>query len=97
MSDTAAAHNEAHAEPKYLIIFAWLFVLTVIEVAVVFLPSSWWLFIAASLVILAAVKASLVAIYFMHLKFEKLVIWWIAVIPVILCVFLIFMLIPELA
>ena len=53
--------------------------------------------IAASLVILAAVKASLVAIYFMHLKFEKLVIWWIAVIPVILCVFLIFMLIPELA
>lgn len=96
MADTAAAHNEAHAEPNYLAVFGWLFILTVIEVGVIFVPIP-KLAIAASLVILAAVKASLVAIYFMHLKFEKLVIWWIAVIPVILCVFLIFMLIPELA
>ena len=95
MADTAA-HNEAHAEPNYLAVFGWLFVLTVVEVGVIFLPIP-KLLIAASLVILAAVKASLVAIYFMHLKFEKVVIWWIAVIPVILCVFLIFMLIPELA
>ena len=92
----AAAHNEAHAEPNYLAVFGWLFVLTVIEVGVIFLPIP-KLMIAASLVILAVVKASLVAIYFMHLKFEKVVIWWIAVIPAILCVFLIFMLIPELA
>ena len=96
MADTAAAHNEAHAEPNYLAVFGWLFVLTVVEVGVIFVPIP-KLLIAASLVILAAVKASLVAIYFMHLKFERLVIWWIAVIPVILCVFLIFMLIPELA
>lgn len=96
MADTAAAHNEAHAEPNYLAVFGWLFVLTVVEVGVIFVPIP-KLLIAASLVILAAVKASLVAIYFMHLKFEKVVIWWIAVIPVILCVFLIFMLIPELA
>ncbi len=95
MADTVA-HNEAHAEPNYLAVFGWLFVLTVVEVGVIFLPIP-KLLIAASLVILAAVKASLVAIYFMHLKFERLVIWWIAVIPVILCVFLIFMLIPELA
>lgn len=96
MADTAAAHSEAHAEPNYLAVFGWLFVLTVIEVGVIFLPIP-WLMIAGSLVILALVKASLVAIYFMHLKFEKVVIWWIAVIPVILCVFLIFMLVPELA
>ncbi len=96
MADTAAAHNEAHAEPNYLAVFGWLFVLTVVEVGVIFLPIP-KLMIAASLVILAAVKASLVAIYFMHLKFERVVIWWIAVIPVILCVFLIFMLVPELA
>ena len=34
MADTAAAHNEAHAEPNYLAVFGWLFVLTVIEVGV---------------------------------------------------------------
>ena len=94
MADTTA--HEAHAEPNYLAVCGWLFVLTVIEVGIIFLPIP-KLMIAAGLVILAVVKASLVAIYFMHLKFEKVVIWWIAVIPAILCVFLIFMLIPELA
>ena len=53
----AAAHNEAHAEPNYLAVFGWLFVLTVIEVGVIFLPIP-KLMIAASLVILAVVKAS---------------------------------------
>ena len=95
MADTVA-HNEAHAEPNYLAVFGWLFVLTVVEVGIIYLPIP-QLMIAAGLVLLASVKAALVAIYFMHLKFEKVVIWWIAVIPAILCVFLIFMLIPELA
>jgi cytochrome c oxidase subunit 4 len=94
MADTVA-HNE-HAEPNYLAVFGWLFALTVLEVGVIFLPIP-KLMIAASLVIMAVVKASLVAVYFMHLKFERVVIWWIAVIPAILCVFLILMLIPELA
>ncbi len=94
MADTAV-HKEAHADPNYLAVFGWLFALTVIEVGVIYVPVS-KLMIAAALVLLASVKAALVAIYFMHLKFEKVVIWWIAVIPAILCVFLIFMLLPEL-
>ena len=94
MADTVA-HNE-HAEPNYLAVFGWLFALTVLEVGVIFVPIP-QLMIAAALVIMAVVKASLVAVYFMHLKFERVVIWWIAVIPAILCVFLILMLIPELA
>ena len=94
MADTAA-HNETHAEPNYLAVFGWLFVLTVVEVGIIYLPIA-KLMIATGLVLLASVKAALVAIYFMHLKFEKVVIWWIAVIPAILCVFLILMLLPEL-
>jgi cytochrome c oxidase subunit 4 len=94
MAETAA-HKETHEDPNYLAVFGWLFALTVVEVAVIYLPIP-RLMIAATLVILASVKAALVAIYFMHLKFEKVVIWWIAVIPAILCVFLILMLIPEL-
>lgn len=95
MADTAA-HKETHADPNYLAVFGWLFVLTALEVGVIYLPIP-HLMIAAALVIMAVVKASLVAVYFMHLKFERVVIWWIAVIPAILCVFLILMLIPELA
>lgn len=94
MADTAV-HKETHADPNYLAVFAWLFALTVLEVAVIYVPIP-KLMIAAALVLMASVKAALVAIYFMHLKFEKVVIWWIAVIPAILCVFLILMLLPEL-
>ena len=78
MAETAV-HKETHEDPNYLAIFGWLFALTVVEVGIIYLPVP-KLMIAAGLVILAVVKASLVAIYFMHLKFEKVVIWWIAVI-----------------
>lgn len=91
----AAIHKETHEDPNYLAVFGWLFALTVVEVGVIYLPVPKWV-ILVSLVLLAVVKAALVAIYFMHLKFERVTIWWIAVIPVILCVFLIFMLVPEL-
>jgi cytochrome c oxidase subunit 4 len=40
-------------------------------------------------------KAALVALYFMHLKFENRTLGIIAVTPMILCVFLLFMLMPD--
>jgi caa(3)-type oxidase subunit IV len=46
-------------------------------------------------VALAFTKAALVALYFMHLKFERRTLMLVAVTPVILCVFLMFMLIPD--
>jgi len=93
MAITATA--TAHEEPNYIAVFLWLTVLTVIEVALVYMPVHKYV-IAAGLIGLAVSKAALVAIYFMHLKFEKKVLWWIAVVPAILCVFLILMLLPEL-
>jgi caa(3)-type oxidase subunit IV len=47
------------------------------------------------LVILAVWKAALVAMYFMHLKFERRTLAMIAVVPFILCLFLILMLLPD--
>jgi cytochrome c oxidase subunit 4 len=92
----ANAHAHAqHAEPNYMQIFVALTVLTVIELAVVFTPLGKFL-IGLLLVILAVSKASLVALYFMHLKFEKSTLGVIALTPMILCVFLIFMLLPDL-
>jgi cytochrome c oxidase subunit IV len=86
--------QQAHAEPNYMGVFYWLAALTVIEVAVTFLPLT-KLAIGAILVVLAFTKAALVALYFMHLKFERRTLLLVAVTPVILCVFLMFMLIPE--
>jgi cytochrome c oxidase subunit IV len=86
--------QQAHAEPNYMAVFYWLAALTVIEVAVTFLPLT-KIALGAILVVLAFTKAALVALYFMHLKFERRTLILIAVTPVILCVFLMFMLIPE--
>ena len=60
----------AHVQPNYILIWVYLFVLTVIEVGAAFLshiPKQWLILI---LVFLAIWKALLVALYFMHLKFE---------------------------
>jgi cytochrome c oxidase subunit IV len=86
--------QQAHAEPNYMAVFYWLAALTIIEVAVTFLPLTKFA-IAAILVVLAFTKAALVALYFMHLKFERRTLLLVAVTPVILCVFLMFMLIPD--
>ena len=59
-----------HVRPNYILIWGYLFVLTVIEVLAAFMsgiPKQWLIMI---LVVLAVVKALLVAMYFMHLKFE---------------------------
>ena len=90
----ANAHTQ-HEEPNYMNIFWALAVLTVIEIAVVYMPAT-KLLIGLLLVSLACTKAALVAMYFMHLKFERSTLGIIALTPMILCVFLIFMLLPDL-
>jgi cytochrome c oxidase subunit 4 len=86
--------QQAHAEPNYMAIWGWLAALTVIELIVAYLPLTKFA-IVAMLVVLAFTKAALVALYFMHLKFERRTLMLIAVTPVLLCVFLMFMLVPD--
>lgn len=87
---------EAHAEPNYMGVFWWLLGLTIIELVVIHIPVHKMVIIAL-LVALAISKAALVAMYFMHLKFEPLTLMWVALSPFILCIFLILMLIPGLS
>ena len=84
----------AHPEPNYMGVFWWLLALTIIEIAVIYLPLA-KLAIAIMLITLAVTKAALVALYFMHLKFERRTLALVAVSPFVLCVFLILMLTPD--
>ena len=86
--------TDAHKHPNYMAIFWWLAILTVIELAVVFMPFS-KVTIAVLLCALALAKAGLVAAYFMHLRFETKTLTWIAVTPVVIAILLIFVLIPD--
>jgi cytochrome c oxidase subunit 4 len=76
-------------------VFYALAVLTALEIGAVFLPIS-KLIIAVMLITLALTKAALVAMYFMHLKFEKRTLGIIALTPLILCTLLIIALLPDL-
>jgi cytochrome c oxidase subunit IV len=86
---------QAHKQPNYIAIFWWLLALTILEVSVIFMPLA-RLLIAILLVGMALSKASLVAMYFMHLKFERRTLGLIAVTPILLCVLLVFALLPDL-
>jgi cytochrome c oxidase subunit 4 len=86
--------TSAHKHPNYIGVFWWLLALTILEVGVIFLPIA-KLLIAVLLVGLALSKASLVAMYFMHLKFERRTLGLIAITPLLLCVLLIFALLPD--
>ena len=83
-----------HEEPNYMGVFWWLLALTIMEVAVVYMPMA-KMTIAFLLVSMAISKAALVALYFMHLKFERRTLALVALSPFVLCLFLILMMTPD--
>lgn len=89
--------SRPHAEHKvpYWAVFGVLVVLTVVTVAVTFvhIQSEWMKVLVA--ILIAAIKASVVLAYFMHLKFEGKLIYGITIVPVILCILLVCALIPD--
>ncbi len=86
----------AHEEPNYMAIFYWLAALTAVEVGVAYSPISKVLMVAA-LVGLAVAKAALVAMYFMHLKFERRTLGLIALTPPLLLVMFVAVTYPDAA
>ena len=84
--------------PNYMGVFWWLLALTILELLVGSMPTSPAYPHAAKVVMLVSMavgKAALVALYFMHLRFEVRTLGIIALTPMILCVFFLFMLMPD--
>ena len=88
--------SEAHPRPNYAGVFVSLFVLTIIEVIVSgsHLPQ---IVIVLSLIFFAIVKACLVALFYMHLRFEKVLLTVIAFAPLLFSVILTLMVGMDLA
>jgi cytochrome c oxidase subunit 4 len=87
-----AEHN---SESVYMTTFYYLVALTILEIIVALPTYAIWLK-AILLIAMALGKASLVAMFFMHLRFERLTLGVIAFTPLVICVFLVFMLTPDL-
>ncbi|MFZ0889798.1 MAG: cytochrome C oxidase subunit IV family protein [Candidatus Binataceae bacterium] len=93
---TSHAGSVEHAEPNYVAIFAYLTVLTIAELLVAYYVDVKPVRVGL-LVALAWAKAAMVAMYFMHLRFERRALAVIALAPVALVSFLSFMLVPDLS
>ena len=89
MADSHAKHG-----PSYMAIFWYLAVLTVIEIGVIFAPLP-RIVIGVLLVSLACAKAAMVAIYFMHLRFETKTLGYIALTPIVIGTLLVLVLLPD--
>ncbi len=69
---TAMAHP-THKSPNYVLIFVWLIVITAVEVAVGYIPPDIipTVITYPALLTLAIVKVLLVALYYMHLRYDS--------------------------
>ncbi|HKB27002.1 MAG TPA: cytochrome C oxidase subunit IV family protein [Methylomirabilota bacterium] len=83
-----------HKHPNYMAIFWYLAILTVIEIAVIYAPLA-KLTIGVLLCALALGKATLVAMYFMHLRFEARTLGMVAITPLAIATLLVFLLLPD--
>ncbi len=86
ISESEAARVKAHLR-VYVMVFVALAVLTIVTVAISYLHLPTALAITVAMVV-ATVKASLVAGYFMHLLSEEKVILWLLVLCAAFLVFL---------
>jgi cytochrome c oxidase subunit IV len=101
--DAEGGAPRGHSEPAphhkvpYFFVFYSLIVLTIVTVAVTFLHfSSEWYNVGIALLI-ASIKGGLVAAFFMHLKYEGKLIWLALFFPLLLTIFLIAGIIPDVA
>ena len=83
-----------HKHPNYMAIFWYLAILTVVEIAVIYMPLA-KLMIGVLLCALALGKATLVAMYFMHLRFETRTLGMVALTPLAIATLLVFVLLPD--
>lgn len=73
------AHGSRGGRGVYLAVFAGLLALTVVTVLASYVDMGLWNVVVALLI--ASGKASLVALFFMHLKGENRLVWGFALVP----------------
>lgn len=88
-------HRDEIQRP-YLKVFGALAFLTLAEVVVAFLPIA-KLVIVVFLLAMAMTKALLVAMYYMHLRYDRWILAFIAASPLILAAILVLALLPDIA
>ncbi len=88
--------DQEHAHPPYILIWVVLLLLTLAEVAMsLYMTNVSRVWLAVGLILMAVWKAVLVAMYYMHLRYEPARLWILAVSPLPLAVILVLAVISE--
>jgi len=97
MSDEAAGQviDQAKISHPYYKVFGILTVLTIAEILWVYVVPHSQAMLAGGLGLMAAAKAALVGLYYMHLKYEGKLLWVVALFPLVLVVVMIAGFLPD--
>ena len=83
-----------HSHPNYLAVWVWLALLMLVSVCASYLPAA--AVVVLSIILgLSFIKALLVALYYMHLKFEGKLLLLVVVLPLVLAAVLVVALLPD--
>ena len=88
--------DQEHSHPPYILIWVVLLVLTLAEVAMsLYMTNISKVLLAVGLIAMAVWKAALVAMYYMHLRYEPARLWILAISPIPLAFILVLAVITE--
>ncbi len=88
--------EQEHAHPPYILTWVVLLVLTLAEVAMsLYMTNVSRVVLAVGLILMAVWKAVLVAMYYMHLRYEPARLWILAISPIPLAFILVLAVITE--
>jgi cytochrome c oxidase subunit 4 len=88
--------DQEHAHPRYYLIWFILAALTAVEVAMsLYMTNVSKVVLAVGLILMAVWKAVLVAMYYMHLRYEPARLWILAISPLPFGVILVLAVITE--
>ena len=88
--------EQEHSHPPYILIWVVLLVLTLAEVAMsLYMTNVSKVWLAVALIAMAVWKAVLVAMYYMHLRYEPARLWILAISPIPLAFILVLAVISE--
>ena len=88
--------EQEHKHPPYILILVVLLVLTLAEVGMsLYMTNVSRVWLGVGLILMAVWKAILVAMYYMHLKYEPARLWILAISPLPLAVILVLAVISE--
>ncbi len=100
MAEGSAGMTRSHPQglPRvYLVAWLVLVAITALEVSLILVFRVPPAVRATALIILALMKASLIGAYYMNLRFERLAMVYVAVIPLLLLVLMLIAIVPDAA